>query len=179
MTIDDVTLAEGDSGTTNFDFTVTLSAAVDTPLTVDFTTADSTATTSDSDYAANSGTLNFAGIAGETQKLTVSVTGDQAAEFDEAFILNLMNLATSGRQVIIADGQGLATITNDDDQLASITIGPLKDNTLIENASGAVSNGAGSIYVGQNGNGNLIRRGLLAFDIAGSVPTAQSFTVSH
>ena len=45
LSINDVTLAEGNAGTTSFTFTVTLSAAVDAPATVSFATADGTATT--------------------------------------------------------------------------------------------------------------------------------------
>ena len=57
-------------------FTVTLDAAVDGGVNVDYTTTDGTATVADSDYATNAGTLNFAGTAGETQTVTVAVTGD-------------------------------------------------------------------------------------------------------
>ena len=50
---------------------------------------------------------------------------------------------------------------------------PSRDNTLIEEASGALSNGAGPVFhagrVGMNGGG-LRRRGVVAFDVAGSVP---------
>lgn len=54
--------------------------------------------------------------------------------------------------------------------LASITIGPSKDNTLYENSAGSLSNGAGQrIFVGNN-NGGLARRAVIAFDIAGTIP---------
>ena len=76
ISIDDVSAVEGDAGTTLFTFTVTLDSDVDTGLSVDFATTDDTATTADSDYAATAGTLNFFGTAGETQTLSVSVTGD-------------------------------------------------------------------------------------------------------
>ncbi len=55
-----------------------------------------------------------------------------------------------------------------------VTIGASKDNTLYEDATGALSNGAGgSFFVGRvNLTGQtLIRRGLIAFDVAGNVPT--------
>ena len=57
-------------------FTVTLDTAVDTAVSVDFGTINGTATTGDNDYAANSGTLNFAGTAGETETVTINVNGD-------------------------------------------------------------------------------------------------------
>ena len=65
---------------------------------------------------------------------------------------------------------------------ASVTLQPLKDNTLFEDSRGSLSNGAGvSIYVGVTGNAPDVRRGLLAFDIEKSVPagsTINSVSVS-
>ncbi|MBI2504652.1 MAG: DNRLRE domain-containing protein [Candidatus Latescibacteria bacterium] len=53
---------------------------------------------------------------------------------------------------------------------------PTKDNTLFESATGSLGNGAGAyIFVGKTGEGK-IRRGLLAFDIAGSVPAGATIT---
>ncbi len=52
----------------------------------------------------------------------------------------------------------------------AISIVPKYDNILYEDLQGAVSNGAGqTIHVGTNGRGQ-IRRGLLAFDVASSLP---------
>ena len=48
--IDDVTAAETDSGTTTLTFTVTLNQAVAGGSSVDYTTNDGTATIADSDY---------------------------------------------------------------------------------------------------------------------------------
>lgn len=120
LTINDVTLAEGDSGTTIFEFTVTLDKAVDAGVSVDFGTADGTATVADSDYAQNSGTLNFVGTAGETMTVQVVVTGDTVTELDEEFRLNLSGVNASGRDVTIADNQGRGDITNDDSATLSI-----------------------------------------------------------
>ncbi len=51
-----------------------------------------------------------------------------------------------------------------------ITLGPWKDNTLYEDPAGALSNGSGDFFfAGRNAMG-LVRRGLLAFDIAATVP---------
>ena len=170
LSIDDVSVAEGDAGTTNFVFTVTLNVAVDAPLSVDFATVDNSATVGDNDYTANSGTLDFAGAAGEQQQLSVAVNGDATSETDETFLVNLSNIVANGRDVALADAQGVGLIVNDDGSLSTVTLPPVRDNTLIEDATGAVSNGAGDIFTGQNGNGNLVRRGLLAFDVAGSIP---------
>lgn len=52
----------------------------------------------------------------------------------------------------------------------SVVLTPVKDNTLFENATGAVSNGAGGfVYVGQTGMG-FVRRALVHFDLAGAMP---------
>lgn len=58
----------------------------------------------------------------------------------------------------------------------TVTIGAIKDNTLYQDAAGALSNGVGAaLFAGQSGQG-LTRRGLLAFDIAGSVPAGSTIT---
>lgn len=61
----------------------------------------------------------------------------------------------------------------------SATLNSSKDNTLYEDAGGALSNGAGQyFFVGRTGPiSNSIRRGLIAYDIAGSLP-AGSIIVS-
>jgi hypothetical protein len=108
LSVGDVTLAEGDSGTTNAGFSVTLSSASTGSVTVQYTTADGTAKAG-SDYVATSGTLTF--TPGQTAKtVNVPVNGDLLFEADETFFLNLSN--PSG--ALIADGQGKGTIQNDD-----------------------------------------------------------------
>jgi hypothetical protein len=109
LSIDDVSVPEGDAGTTDATFTVSLSAPSGQAVTVDFATVDDTAT-DPGDYASASGTLTFA--PGETEKtVTVAVNGDTLVEPDESFFVNLSN-ATGG--ATIADDQGVGTIVNDD-----------------------------------------------------------------
>ncbi|NCR78384.1 MAG: hypothetical protein GPI92_24060, partial [Microcystis aeruginosa K13-06] len=122
IAISDVTITEGNSGTTNAVFTVTLSNAVDTAVTVNYATADGTATTTDNDYTAIATTpLIF--NAGETSKtITVAVNGDNQVESNETFFVNLSNLQANGRNVTITDNQGQGTITDDDVILPSITL---------------------------------------------------------
>jgi hypothetical protein len=69
---------------------------------------------------------------------------------------------------------------------SSVALNPSKDNTLIQGTTPAsqLSNGQGDIFVGrtaQDGSGTTtatisIRRGLVAFDIAGSVPAGATIT---
>ena len=66
FSIDNVSHNEGNSGTTAYVFTVTKTGATEVSASVDYATANGTATVADNDYQANSGTLNFA--ANETTK---------------------------------------------------------------------------------------------------------------
>ncbi len=62
----------------------------------------------------------------------------------------------------------------------TVTLDALKDNTLYESATGALSNGAGEhFFVGQTGQtspSSALRRGLIAFDIASNVPAGAKIT---
>src|SRR5688500_10686084 len=76
--VGDAYAAEGNSGTTGFDFNLSLSAPYDRAVTVNYSTGDGTATAG-SDYAASSGAVTFA--AGETsQGISVLVNGDGLVE---------------------------------------------------------------------------------------------------
>jgi hypothetical protein len=110
ISISDVTKAEGKRGhTTLFTFTVTLSAAYDQAVTMSFRTVDGTATTSDSDYVAKTGTLTFA--PGETTKtITIEVKGDNKKEADETFYLDLFGNSSNS---LFTKSRGLGTILND------------------------------------------------------------------
>jgi hypothetical protein len=113
LSIDDVSVPEGDAGTTNAVFTVSLVSASATPVTVDFATADGTAA-APGDYVSASGTLTFA--PGETTKtISISVNGDLLVEPDESFFVDLSNPVGA----TIADGQGQGTIVNDDQPAAA------------------------------------------------------------
>ncbi|HLL74203.1 MAG TPA: carboxypeptidase regulatory-like domain-containing protein, partial [Pyrinomonadaceae bacterium] len=109
LSVGDLTLAEGNSGQSNAVFNITLSAASGQAVTVNFATADGTATAASGDYAAQSGTATLP--AGTTSvSVNVPVNGDTAFESDETFFLDL----TAPTNAAIADAQGQATITNDD-----------------------------------------------------------------
>jgi hypothetical protein len=96
--------------TTQYTFTVTLSAAYDQPVTMSFQTANGTATTGDGDYVAKSGTLTFA--PGETTKtITIDVNGDSRKEADETFYLDLFGLSSNA---MFTKSRGVGTILNDD-----------------------------------------------------------------
>src|SRR5712691_9478193 len=84
ISINDVSLTEGASGIQSAAFTVTLSQASASTVTVQYATADGSATLADFDYAAASGTLTF--TPGQMSKpVTVSVFGDSRFEPNETF----------------------------------------------------------------------------------------------
>ena len=73
VSVGDVSVPEGDAGVTNATFTVSLSAPSGKAISVDYATADGTAT-APGDYAGVSGTFSFA--PGQTTKSrNVPVTG--------------------------------------------------------------------------------------------------------
>jgi predicted extracellular nuclease len=110
LTINDVTLAEGNSGTTTFAFTVSLSAPAPTGgVTFDIATADGTATAG-SDYVAQNLTGQIIPAGSSTYTFNVAVNGDTAGELTETFFVNITNVVNA----IPLDAQGLGTILNDD-----------------------------------------------------------------
>ena len=121
VSIANLTLVEGNSGTTSFTFTATLSADVQGGFTVPVTSADGSATTADNDYAAIPGgtVLNFTGTAGETQLVTVLVNGDAKVEANETFTVSLGT--PSNPAVTLGTGTATGTITNDDSATVSIS----------------------------------------------------------
>src|SRR5262249_12309624 len=111
VSITDVFKSEGRKGqTTLFTFTVTLSAAYDQPVTMSFRTVNGTATTSNNDYVARSGTLTFA--PGETTKtIAIEVKGDSKRESNEYFYLDLFGNSSNS---MFTKRRGIGTILNDD-----------------------------------------------------------------
>lgn len=108
LSINDVSINEGDSGTSALNFTVTLSAASNLTVTANFATADNTANAG-ADYQAATGGLTF--NPGETTKtVSVTITGDMTNEPDETFFVNVSNPTNA----TISDAQGAGTILNDD-----------------------------------------------------------------
>jgi hypothetical protein len=115
LSINDVSVNEGNSGTTTLTFTVSLSAASGQTVSVNYSTADGTAIAG-SDYVARSGTLTFApGVT--AQGVAVTVNGDTAVEPNETFTVGLSGASNAS----IARATGTGTISNDD---AVVTVGP-------------------------------------------------------
>ena len=108
ISINDVSLSEGNSGSKNLTFTVTLSKSSSQTVTVKYATADGIAR-STSDYTAKNGTLTFS--AGQTSKtISVVIRGDAVLEGDETLFI----LLSSATNASIERARGTGTVLNDD-----------------------------------------------------------------
>ena len=152
LSIDDVTVTEGDSGTATAAFTVSRSSAAQ-PVSFDYATEPGSAT-SGVDYAATQDTVSFA--AGSlTAGVTVPVHGDTLDEPDETFRVRLSNASNA----TIEDDLGVATITDDD--LAALSI---DDVDVREGDSGSAT---AAFTVTRSGTGDAV-----AFDFVTAGVTA-------
>lgn len=108
LSLDDVEVIEGDSGSNLASFTVTLAAPSGRIVQVNYATDDGNAKVG-IDYTAVSGTLIF--TPGQTSKtILVPVLGDLLVEGDETFMVNLSNLVN----VTAGKIEGTGTILDDD-----------------------------------------------------------------
>ena len=115
--ITDVAHAEGDAGTTDFLFDVTLSGVASHPVSVWVETVNGTAVAPD-DYTAVSKRVHFA--PGETKHtVTVRVAGDAGLEPTETFFVHLRDPVNGPT---LGDAEGVGTIVNDDHDPPSVTI---------------------------------------------------------
>ena len=132
VSVNDVALAEGNSGITNFAFTVSLSFANEQPVSVTLSTSNGTATAG-SDYMAVNTVVTFApGVT--TQTVIVPVIGDTNVEPDETFFVNLTNAVNA----TIFDGVGQGTIIDDDNLAPSVSIGQNFTGSTINNTAGFI-----------------------------------------
>jgi uncharacterized protein len=109
LSINDVSLAEGNAGQSNMTFTLSL----DSPATVVNTscvvsTQDNTALAT-SDYTSNSATITFP-IGSSSATFTVPINGDVLAEANETFFVTV----SAPMNISLAKASGTGTITNDD-----------------------------------------------------------------
>ena len=110
VSIDDVAVVESGGQAV---FTVSMSQASSGEVSLDFATENGPAT-SPGDYGAQSGTLVLA--PGTTSgQIFIAIVDDHTYELDEAFIVSI----TGATGATIADGEGRATITDDDPEPAT------------------------------------------------------------
>jgi hypothetical protein len=126
LDVADTVVAEGDNGTTQLSFTVTLSEATSDDVTVDYTTSDDTASDTTDYTAVGAGTLRI--NAGDTQAtITIAVNGDTDIESDETLRLDL----SDPRNAELGDAQAIGTIANDDFPVVN-----LSNASVVEGDSG-------------------------------------------
>jgi len=152
ISVANVTLSEGNTGTRNATFTVSLSAASGQTVTVAYATADGSASAG-SDYVAKSGTLTF-GLGIVSQTVTVTVNGDLAVEGDETFFFNL----SSPTNAQIGNGQGVAKILNDDGTLGGAQVGNVGATVASSSNSGG-STGLGALQSASTSAGGAASAG--------------------
>jgi subtilisin family serine protease len=128
LSINDVSTTEGNSGTKTLTFTVTRTGTPTGPITVNYATADGTATIANNDYVATNSTLTFA-TTDVTKTINVTINGDTTVEPDENFFVNLSGASGA----TIADAQGVGTIVTDDSTLPTLSI---NDVSITEGNSG-------------------------------------------
>ncbi len=125
LTVSDVTQVEGNSGTTEMIFTVTLNAVSDAPIVFTYATTDGTATSTGTaaDYIAKTETITFA--PGDISKeIRIVVNGDITGEADEFFLIDFTNVQNAA----INQTQVRGTITDDDPFLS------ISDAQVVEGA---------------------------------------------
>jgi hypothetical protein len=130
LTIADLSVTEGNTGTKAASFTLTLSAPAPYPITFNAATTGAGTATAGTDYVAAN--LTGQAIAANTTTKTVAVTlnGDTAIENNETFVVALSNVAGA----IVGDGTALGTIVNDDKPTLTIA-----DVAITEGHSGTKS----------------------------------------
>ena len=129
LAINDLTISEGNAGTSTATFNVLLSPASSQTVTVNYNTANDTASAG-SDYVAASGTLTFT-PGQQSQPVSVTINGDTSSESNETFNVSL----SSPVNATVGDGQGVGTITNDDGQPAI----SINDVSVPEGSSGTTT----------------------------------------
>ena len=127
---------EGDSGSADMTFTVTLATAVTEAVTVNYATSDGTAIAGQDYTAVSDGSVTIA--AGKTTaEFTVSMTGDETDELDETFNVTIsmpepepnLNGGSSGEPAAAITGGDTATVAGTilDDDPAVVTVAPKVD----------------------------------------------------
>ena len=139
LSITDANVAEGDSGTSDLVFTVTLSALSDSDVSVDFATSDNSpaegSATADSDYTAIGNTTLVIPAGDTSGTITVSVTGDTTVESDETLTLTLSNPTGATLGAAVATG----TINNDDSAPPALPTVSITNSSIIEGRSGTTN----------------------------------------
>ena len=145
ITIAPASAPEGDSGTADMTFTVTLAKAVTEAVTINYATSDGTAIAGQDYTAVSNGSVTIA-AGNTTAEFTVSMTGDETDELDETFNVTIsmpepepdLNGGSSGEPVAAITGGDTAAAVGTilDDDPAVVTVAPKVDT--VEEGEAAV-----------------------------------------
>jgi hypothetical protein len=150
LAVNDVTIVEGDSGTSTAFFGFGLSqAAGPGGVSIEYATADGTAAAG-SDYVAASGTVTIP-EGSNSVVVGITINGDTTPEANETFFVNLSNVTGA----VVADAQGLGTIENDD--VAVVQIHDIQGNGLTSPISGATVTTEGIVTALKFNNGFFLQ----------------------
>ncbi len=150
LAVSDVSVFEGDSGTTTMTFGIGLNAPAGVGgVSITYATADGTATAG-SDYVANSGTATIAEGATSTT-VAITINGDTTSEANETFFVRVS--AATG--ATISDGEGLGTIQNDD--VTVVAIHDIQGSGLTSPLNGAVVTTEGIVTAQKFNNGFFLQ----------------------
>ena len=109
----DISVLEGDSGTTDVLLDIELNEAdPNSDTIISYEVNDGTATLVDNDYQDASGTITFpAGSGPQIQQISISIIGDDQAESDETLVVSF---AVITGDIVLFDREASVTILNDD-----------------------------------------------------------------
>ena len=135
ITIAPASAVEGDTGSADMTFTVTLAKAVTEAVTVNYATSDGTATAGQDYTAVSNGSVTIAANT-TTAEFTVSVTGDETDEFDETFNVTISLPSDVTAAAILGGDSATVTGTIIDDDPVMVTIAA--DTATVEEGEDAV-----------------------------------------
>jgi beta-glucanase (GH16 family) len=154
VSIDDITMNEGNGGTSTMEFTITLSTALSQEASVKVTSKDGFAKAGEDYQAVNQVVIFKAGE--KTKKLSVAVVADDIKEGIDEFQLQLTDAVNCN----IFDGIGLGVINNDDTRILVTDAG----YTTPETYPGK------SLIWREEFNGNTLNTNEWGFDVGDGCP---------
>lgn len=177
ISIADASVSEGNSGTKQLQFAISLSQASASPVGFDVATANGSAIAG-SDYVAASQAGRSIAAGATSASFAVTINGDTSVEGDEGFVVNLSNVSGA----TVADAQATGTIGNDDTaslpqlSIADVSVSegrrgnknlaftvrlsaPASGGVSYSIATGNLSASAGQDYLAQSLGGQMIPAG--------------------
>lgn len=135
VSIADAVIDEGNSGSSELAFAVTLDRAAASEVTVDYSSVDGSATAGD-DYTAVSGVLTI-GAGTVASEIRITVIGDADLEGDETLLVTLSNPSANAT---LGDASAEGLIREDDVPLGQLRGTELNDTGVVGCANGANNN---------------------------------------